>query len=137
MWISGPTEGLENIFLLLQSTSNPDKRVYVGDSSRISVTATITLIEVPTLSQSHTQPYCACWLIFSYFAPSDQYKLSVVAIFCFLHCNTAGCLATDMYPAISGMQLRLIQLLYCNLKSSSIIVFLDVVLRSNHQVGEI
>ena len=28
MWISGPTEGLENIFLLLQSTSNPDKRVY-------------------------------------------------------------------------------------------------------------
>ena len=27
MWISGPTEGLENIFLLLQSTSNPDKRV--------------------------------------------------------------------------------------------------------------
>ena len=29
MWISGPTEGLENIFLLLQSMSNPDKRVYV------------------------------------------------------------------------------------------------------------
>ena len=28
MWISGPTKGLENIFLLLQSTSNPDKRVY-------------------------------------------------------------------------------------------------------------
>ena len=54
------------------------------------MTATITLIEMPTLSQSHTQPYCACWLIFSYFAPSDQYKLSVVAIFCFLHLNTAA-----------------------------------------------
>ena len=31
MWISGNTEGLENIFLLLQSTSNPDKRVYAHD----------------------------------------------------------------------------------------------------------
>ena len=35
MWISGPTEGLENIFLLLQSTSNPDKRVY-GDRSSLT-----------------------------------------------------------------------------------------------------
>ena len=33
MWISGPTKGLENIFLLLQSTSNPDKRVYEGNIS--------------------------------------------------------------------------------------------------------
>ena len=36
MWISGPTEGLENIFLLLQSTSNPDKRVYARYTGKIS-----------------------------------------------------------------------------------------------------
>ena len=37
MWISGPTEGLENIFLLLQSTSNPDKRVYDVDAIMIAL----------------------------------------------------------------------------------------------------
>ena len=73
MWISGPTEGLENIFLLLQSTSNPNKRVYVVHTAQPnrSLGSKSDLVKVVLLLANNEIPNVHVWEIPYWVVTSD------------------------------------------------------------------